>query len=32
MSRYFKIIEIDGDTFSEITGEILDCSQVIAHQ
>lgn len=30
MSRYFKIIEIDGDTFSETTGEILDCSQVIA--
>lgn len=30
MSRYFKIIEIDADTFSETTGEILDCSQVIA--
>lgn len=30
MSRYFKIIEIDGDTFSKTIGEILDCSQVIA--
>lgn len=29
MARYFKITEIDRDTFTEATGEDLDCSQLV---
>jgi len=29
MSRYFKIIEIDRDSFVEATGEDLDCCQLV---
>lgn len=29
MARYFKITEIDSDTFTDITGNILDCSQLV---
>ena len=28
MAKYFKIIEIDEDTFEKSTGEELDCSQL----
>ncbi len=30
MARYFKITEINEDVYESITGEILDCAQVIA--
>ena len=30
MPRYFKITEIDEETYESITGESLDCAQVIA--
>lgn len=29
MARYFKIMEIDSDTFTNATGDILDCSQLV---
>lgn len=29
MARYFKIIEIDSDSFIKATGEDLDCSQLV---
>lgn len=29
MARYFKIIEIDSDSFINATGEDLDCCQLI---
>ena len=29
MARYFKIIEIDRDSFVEATGEDLDCCQLV---
>ncbi len=29
MARYFKIIEIDSDSFIEATGEDLDCCQLV---
>ena len=29
MARYFKIIEIDSDSFIETTGEDLDCCQLV---
>lgn len=29
MARYFKIIEIDSDSFIEVTGEDLDCCQLV---
>lgn len=29
MTRYFKIIEIDSDSFIEATGEDLDCCQLV---
>ena len=29
MARYFKIIEIDRDSFVEVTGEDLDCCQLV---
>jgi hypothetical protein len=28
MARYFKIVEIDSDTFINATGEDLDCCQL----
>lgn len=28
MVRYFKITEIDSDTFFDATGDILDCIQL----
>ena len=28
MNRYFKIVEIDKDTFIDATGEDLDCCQL----
>jgi len=30
MPRYFRIVEIDEETYKSITGEALDCAQVIA--
>ena len=30
MARYFKIMEIDEETYERITGETLDCAQAIA--
>lgn len=30
MARYFKIVEIDCDSFIEATGDCLDCSQLVA--
>lgn len=30
MARYFKVIEIDRDSFIEATGEDLDCRQLSA--
>lgn len=30
MARYFKITEIDSDTFTNATGDILDCSQLVS--
>lgn len=29
MARYFKIVEIDCDSFIEATGDYLDCSQLV---
>lgn len=29
MARYFKVAEIDSDTFENATGDTLDCSQLI---
>lgn len=29
MARYFKVIEIDSDSFIEATGEDLDCCQLV---
>lgn len=29
MARYFKIVEIDSDSFIKVTGEDLDCSQLV---
>lgn len=29
MARYFKIVEIDSDSFIEATGEDLDCNQLV---
>lgn len=29
MPRYFKIVEIDCDSFIEATGEDLDCCQLV---
>lgn len=29
MERYFKITEIDRDTFIQATGDDLDCSQLV---
>ena len=29
MARYFKIVEIDVDTFTCMTGDELDCLQVV---
>lgn len=29
MARYFKIIEIDSDSFIEATSEDLDCCQLV---
>lgn len=29
MARYFKIIEIDSNSFIEATGEDLDCCQLV---
>ena len=29
MARYFKITEIDCDSFFQCTGEELDCSQLV---
>lgn len=29
MARYFKITEIDSDSFIEATGEDLDCCQLV---
>lgn len=29
MTRYFKITEIDSDSFIEATGEDLDCCQLV---
>ena len=29
MARYFKITEIDSDTFIDATGDTLDCIQLI---
>lgn len=29
MARYFKIIEIDSDSFIKATGGDLDCSQLV---
>lgn len=29
MTRYFKIVEIDSDSFIEATGEDLDCCQLV---
>lgn len=29
MARYFKIVEIDSDSFIEATGEDLDCCQLV---
>lgn len=29
MARYFKITEIDRDTFIQATGDDLDCSQLV---
>lgn len=31
MGRYFKITEIDADTFTAETGDYLDCCQVVAN-
>lgn len=30
MGRYFSITEIDADTFEHMTGDSLDCSQVVS--
>lgn len=30
MARYFKIMEIDEDTFTRMTGDFLDCNSVVA--
>lgn len=30
MGRYFKIAEIDAETFGRMTGDSLDCLQVIS--
>ncbi len=30
MARYFKIMEIDEDTFTRTTGDFLDCNSVVA--
>lgn len=29
MARYFKVTEIDTDTFTNATGDVLDCSQLV---
>ena len=29
MARYFKLVEIDRDSFIEATGDDLDCLQVV---
>lgn len=29
MARYFKVIEIDSDSFIRATGEDLDCCQLV---
>lgn len=29
MTRYFKIVEIDSDSFIEATGDDLDCGQLV---
>jgi hypothetical protein len=29
MARYFKIVEIDEDTFVDATGDGLDCDQMV---
>lgn len=29
MAKYFKIVEIDSDSFIKATGEDLDCSQLV---
>lgn len=29
MARYFKVVEIDSDSFIEVTGEDLDCCQLV---
>lgn len=31
MARYFKVTEIDRDSFIEAVGEDLDCAQLVAH-
>lgn len=30
MARYFRIMEIDEDTFMRTTGDFLDCNLVVA--
>ena len=30
MARYFKVVEIDRDSFIEATGEDLDCYQLLS--
>ena len=29
MARYFKIVEIDEDTFADATGDVCDISQIV---
>lgn len=30
MARYFKIVEIDCDTFTSATGDYLDCLELVS--